>query len=66
MEKLNIKKLFGTQKELAKAINITQQSVSDWIVGKKKPSAKNAIRIEKATNGAITRAEIRPDLFGEV
>ena len=29
------------------------------------PSAEIAMRIEKAVSGEVTRAEIRPDIFGE-
>ena len=60
-----IKKIFGTQKEMAKKLKIKQQSVSDWVTGKKKPSVKNAIQIERLSGGLVTRAEIRPDIFGD-
>jgi DNA-binding transcriptional regulator YdaS (Cro superfamily) len=66
---LGIKKaidLLGTQVELAKALNVTQQAVTIWLNEKQKPSAKNAIAIEKATLGLVTRAEILPDIFGSV
>lgn len=55
---------FATQIGIAKAIGVSQATVSYWVNGKEKPTAKNAITIEKATNGAVTRAEIRPDIFG--
>ncbi|MEB8488352.1 YdaS family helix-turn-helix protein [Acidithiobacillus ferriphilus] len=28
------------------------------------PSARLAIRVERATNGVVTREELRPDIFG--
>lgn len=59
-------RLFGSQTEFAKIVGVKQPSVFSWMSGKTKPSAKNAIQIEKATNGALTRAEIRPDIFGSV
>ena len=55
---------FGTQQKMALAIEVTQQTVSDWKKGRIKPSQKTAKRIEVATGGAFTRAEIRPDVFG--
>jgi len=54
---------FGTQQKMAIAIEVKQQTVSDWRTGKIKPSQKTAKRIEEATGGAFTRAEIRPDVF---
>jgi DNA-binding transcriptional regulator YdaS (Cro superfamily) len=33
--------------------------------GHSSPSPKLAKRIEEATNGIVTRAELRPDVFGE-
>lgn len=57
--------LFKTQSEFARAIGVKQPSVFSWMVGKTKPSAKNAIAIERVTNGAVTRAEIRPEIFGD-
>jgi DNA-binding transcriptional regulator YdaS (Cro superfamily) len=59
-------KLFSSQSEFARIIGVKQPSVFGWMSGKTKPSAKSAIKIEKATNGALTRAEIRPDIFGSV
>lgn len=29
-------------------------------------SAKNAVKIEEKTDGGVTRADVRPDLFGPV
>lgn len=58
--------LFKSQTEFAKTLGVKQPSVFCWLSGKTKPSAASAIKIERATNGAITRAEIRPDIFGDV
>lgn len=34
--------------------------------GRRRVSPQNAIRIERATQGAVTRADLRPDIFGPV
>lgn len=34
--------------------------------GRRRVSPHNAIRIESATNGAVTRADLRPDIFGPI
>ena len=56
---------FATQTGIAKAIGVSQTTVSYWVNGVERPSAKSAIAIERATNGAVTRAEIRADIFGQ-
>jgi DNA-binding transcriptional regulator YdaS (Cro superfamily) len=58
------KALPGSQKATGKLINVSQPAIHKWITGKSKPSAKNAIAIERATHGAITREQLRPDVFG--
>ncbi len=50
-----------SQKKLAELCAVQQQTVSDWLRGKTNPSPKSAVRIEKATDGAVTRQEILPD-----
>lgn len=54
--------IVGSQQKLAEACKVKQPSVWAWLHGKKKVSAENAIRIERATNGRISASEIRPDL----
>ena len=58
--------IFGTQAKAAAAVGVSQQSLNRWLNGSKKPSASRAIAIERATDGAVTRAEIRADIFGQV
>ena len=58
--------LLGGQIKAAKAIGVAQQAVFKWVKEEMPISAKSATAIEKATNGAVTRAEIRPDIFGSV
>lgn len=54
--------LGGTQQALAKAVGVTQQTVSETLSRETVP-AKWAIRLEKATKGRVTRHQLRPDLY---
>jgi len=57
--------IVGTQTELARRIGATQGQVSHWVVGFKPVPPNRCIPIEKATEGQVTRYELRPDIFGE-
>lgn len=70
--------IFGTQENLAEALNSTrtlkdqknkvrQGHVWQWLheYNGKQPNAKNALAIEEATAGAVSRFDLRPDIFGE-
>lgn len=59
-----------TQAALAEAIaktpgpkGCTQGLVSQWSLGHLRVTAERAVQIEEATDGAITRHELRPDLY---
>lgn len=54
-----------SQAEFAKRLEVTQGFVHQIIKGKSRITAERAIQIEQVTDGAITRAELRPDLFAE-
>lgn len=51
----------GSQQKLADMIGCTQQQIS-YLLGAKSISAEMAIKIERATGGAISFATLRPDL----
>ena len=54
--------LKGSQAKLAKAAGVTQTSI--WkALQAKRPSAELAVAIERGTEGAIQRHQLRPDLF---
>lgn len=53
-----------TQAELAAAIGVTPQAVSQWIDRGRVP-AERCIAVEIATGGQVTRYELRPDVFGD-
>src|ERR1700753_3767983 len=44
---------------LARAINVTPQAVSQW----DRVPAERALAVEKATDGRISRHELRPELY---
>ena len=54
--------LFGSQAKLARALNIAPMAVSKWKTNGVPP--ERALEIERLTSGAITRQDLRPDLFG--
>lgn len=53
-----------SQGKLARLIGVSRQRVGQLVAGDRIP-AELAIKIEQATNGAVTRADLRPDLWGE-
>lgn len=56
----------GSQAELARRIGLKQQYVNNW---KERSNGRvpgeHCIKIELATAGAVTRYELRPDVFGQ-
>lgn len=52
------------QNRAAEIIGVTQGAVSQWLNAKVRITAERAIKIEAATGGAVTRADLRPDVFG--
>lgn len=58
---LRVSKL--SQSEFARQLGVTQGAVWQWIEGVQRVSAENAKRIEEITGGAVTRHDLRPDLW---
>lgn len=54
---------FGTQTVAAKALGITPQAVSDMVRKGKRVPAEWCIPLESATEGKVTRHELRPDIY---
>lgn len=50
---------------MAQQTGISKAAIYFWLAGRP-VSPIFAVKIEQATGGAVTRAELRPDLFGEV
>lgn len=53
----------GSQMLLAQEIGVSQGTIWDYKVGRRKVPAKRALQIESATNGVVKRWELRPDLW---
>ncbi|MDS1141738.1 helix-turn-helix domain-containing protein [Pusillimonas sp. SM2304] len=51
----------GSASALARAINVTPQAVCFWRDGRRKTPAEQCAAIERATGGAVTRKDLRPD-----
>lgn len=54
-------KQVGTQAALAKAIDVSPAIVQQWRVGARPVPVKHCLAIERATHGAVTRRDLRPD-----
>ncbi len=55
----------GSQRALAEKIGKKQGQIGNWIHRDKKVPAEVCAAIEQATDGRVTRYELRPDVFGE-
>lgn len=55
---------FESQQALADALEIRSPSISEWRKRGRVP-AERCRAIEHATGGAVTRYDLRPDVFGE-
>lgn len=53
----------GGQTALAKLIGRDQGTIWAWLNTTKRVPAEEVLPIEKATNGQITRYQLRPDLY---
>lgn len=51
----------GSQASLAKAIDVAPAMVHQWLCGARPVPVQRCIAIERATSGAVTRRDLRPD-----
>lgn len=54
----------GGQVALAKQLGVNPSLISQWVTGRLKVAARHCLSIELATVGAVTRYDLRPDVFG--
>lgn len=52
---------YGSQAKLADAMGCSQQQIS-YLLKAKSISAEMALKIDAATNGAVSKHQLRPDL----
>lgn len=57
-------KRFKTRKALAAALGVTPMAVSNWFA--RGVPAERCADIERVTDGAVRREDLRPDVFGAV
>lgn len=57
--------IIGSQRALADQLGIRPVQVFKWYHGNSAVPAIRCAAIEAATNGAVTRYDLRPDVFGE-
>lgn len=55
----------GGRSALADRLGVHRSLLSQWLTGHRPVAAKHCIAIEEATGGAVTRYQLRPDVFGE-
>lgn len=56
----------GRSLDLARSIGVSPPMVSDWSTGKKGVPAERCVPIERATHGAVTRKDLRPDDWQQI
>jgi DNA-binding transcriptional regulator YdaS (Cro superfamily) len=54
----------GSQAALAKHLKLRQQAVAKWVLKGRVPPFR-AIQIDELTKGKVSKARLRPDLFGD-
>jgi DNA-binding transcriptional regulator YdaS (Cro superfamily) len=52
--------VLGSQHALAEKLKVSDEAVRKW---KRRVPAERVLEIEEATGGAITRHELRPDIY---
>ena len=53
----------GSQSELARSLGVNRALINHMTAGRRSVTAEMAVAIEKITEGAVSRADLRPDLF---
>jgi len=53
--------IVGSQRELARLLDVTPQAITKW--KNTRVPAERVLEIEAATGGAISRHELRPDIY---
>lgn len=61
MKLLHYVKTQATQRELATKLAITPVLINQWANGKRPIPPERCVEIERATEGHVTRRDLRPD-----
>lgn len=62
--KKSVEAVGGRQAELARRVGVTPAAVTQWVRGRRPVPPERCRAIEDATGGAVTRYDLRPDIFG--
>ena len=54
--------ILGGQDKLAEEMKVTKQAITKW---RRRVPSERVLGIERLTNGAVSRHELRPDLYPE-
>lgn len=54
----------GSMSALATKLGITKAAVHQWTLKGRRVPAQHCVAIEAATDGVVTRYDLRPDVFG--
>lgn len=54
----------SSQETFGRLLGVTQGAVGHWLAGRVPIPAERCVQIERETHGAVTRQDLRPDLFG--
>lgn len=54
---------FGSQPKLATAMGCSQSKISWLLVTAETISAEDSLKVDRATKGAVSASELRPDLW---
>jgi len=52
------------QTDLARAINVKPQLIYQWVHNRRPVPVERCVAIERATGGAVTRRDLRPEIGG--
>ncbi|KHJ60183.1 transcriptional regulator [Burkholderia glumae] len=55
-----------SQADFAKALGVSQGLVCQWIKKRRPVAADRCVAIERATDGAVTRRDLRPDDWQDI
>lgn len=66
MKLLTYVKTRGTQRELASKLAITPVLINQWANQKRPVPPDRCVQIERATNGEVSRRDLRPDDWQDI
>ena len=55
--------IVGSQREMAKALKVTDGLISQWVTDRRAVSATKVLAICELTGGRVKPEELRPDVF---